>query len=237
MARPFNHVIGRSCSASQREAVNAMKNAESGKAVTTLSEEVSAKRSAAHDVLPLFLNRWSPRSMTGEPLRDEELLSLFEAARWAPSSYNGQPWRFIIAKRENRRDWERLFGLLIPGNQNWAQYAGLLVVVVSRTLFEHDGRPSATHAFDAGAAWENLALEAARRGLVAHAMQGFDYERAREELGVPGEFEVDAMIAIGKRGPKENLSERLQAMEEPNERRPMREILFEGKFGVPAVRR
>jgi nitroreductase len=217
-------------------AERAMKNAKSADAVTTLTEEVSGRRMAEHDILPLFLNRWSPRSMTGEPLRDEELLSLFEAARWAPSSYNGQPWRFIIAKRENRADWERLFGLLITGNQNWAQHAGVLVVVVSRRLFEHDNKPSATHAFDAGAAWENLALEAARRGLVAHAMQGFDYERAREELEVPGEFEVDAMIAIGKRGPKEKLSERLQAMEEPRGRRPMREILFEGRFGVPAVR-
>jgi len=29
--------------------------------------------------------------MTGEELKDEELMSLFEAARWAPSSGNGQP--------------------------------------------------------------------------------------------------------------------------------------------------
>lgn len=38
----------------------------------------------------LILNRWSPRSMTGEELDDETTMSIFEAARWAPSSYNNQ---------------------------------------------------------------------------------------------------------------------------------------------------
>jgi hypothetical protein len=47
----------------------------------------------------LILNRWSPMAMTGEELADEELMSLFEAARWAPSGYNSQPWRFVYAKK------------------------------------------------------------------------------------------------------------------------------------------
>ncbi len=44
-----------------------------------------------HKINSLFVNRWSPRSMTGEDIDDDELMSLFEAARWAPSSYNNQP--------------------------------------------------------------------------------------------------------------------------------------------------
>jgi nitroreductase len=47
-----------------------------------------------YKINPLILNRWSPRSMTGEVLGDDDMLSLFEAARWAPSSSNNQPWRF-----------------------------------------------------------------------------------------------------------------------------------------------
>lgn len=213
-----------------------MKKTSTLDAVTALTDEVRAKRRAQHDILPLLLNRWSPRSMTGEPLSDEELLPLFEAARWAPSSYNGQLWRFIIARRQNKAHWDRFFGLLVPGNQVWAKQAAVLVVVASRKAFEYNDKPSATHVFDAGAAWENLALEATRRGLVAHGMEGFDYERAREELGVPGEFEVHAMLAIGKRAPKERLPEKVRAMEEPNGRRPLREILFEGAFGNSAIK-
>ena len=170
--------------------------------------------------------------MTGESLPNDELMALFEAARWAPSSYNAQPWRFIIARRENHQQWDRFLDLLVPANQVWAKQAAVLVVVVSREIFEHNNKQSVTHAFDAGAAWENLALEAVRRGLVAHGMQGFDYDRARQQLGIPPEFEVHAMIAIGKRRPRENLPERVQAMEEPNSRKPLHEILFEGSFGA-----
>ncbi len=208
-----------------------MKKISTLDSVNALTEEVRAKREADYDILPLFLNRWSPRSMTGEPLADDELLPLFEAARWAPSSYNGQLWRFIIARRQNDASWNRFLGLLVPENQVWAQRGAVLAVVISRKLFEYNGQPSVTHAFDAGAAWENLALETARRGLVAHAMQGFDYDRARKELNIPDDFEVHAMIAIGKRGPKENLPDKVRAMEEPNARRPLSEILFEGSFG------
>lgn len=91
-----------------------------------------------------------------------------------------------------------------------------------------------THAFDAGAAWENLALEATRRGLVAHGMQGFDYARAKSELLIPEGFEVHAMIAIGRRGPAQDLPEKSRAGEQPNSRRPLREIVFEGGFGRSA---
>jgi nitroreductase len=113
----------------------------------------------------------------------------------------------------------------------------VLVVLVSGQRFEFNQQPSITHVLDAGAAWENLALEAARRGLVAHGMQGFDYQRAARELGVPGDYDVLAMIAIGRRGSPGRLPEKAQALEHPNQRRPLREILFEGRFGHPAIRR
>jgi nitroreductase len=103
--------------------------------------------------------------------------------------------------------------------------------VASRTRFEYNDKPSITHAFDTGAAWENLALEAARRELVAHGMEGFDYARAKTELSIPDGFEVHAMIAIGRRAPAENLPEKYRAMERPNSRRPLSEIVFEGAFG------
>src|SRR5437762_2936568 len=199
--------------------------------VTSPTEEVASRRKADYDILPLFLNRWSPRSMTGEPLAEGELFALFEAARWAPSSFNAQLWRFILARRENPKEFDAFLNLLVPGNQAWAKDAGALVVVAARQTFERNDKPSVTHAFDAGAAWENLALEAARRGLVTHGMEGFDYDRARQELRIPREFDVLAMIAIGKRGPREKLPEKPRAAEEPNNRRPLREILFEGSFG------
>jgi hypothetical protein len=75
-----------------------------------------------------------------------------------------------------------------------------------------------------------LALEASSRGLVAHGMQGFDYVKARQDLDIPNSFDVMAMIAIGKRGPKENLPTELQDKEFPNDRKPLKEIVMEGSF-------
>lgn len=201
----------------------------------TPTDEVASRRRSDYDILPLMLNRWSPRSMTGEALSDDELFPLFEAARWAPSSYNAQLWRFILARRQDPAEFEALLALTDAANRAWAKDAAALVVVVSRRLFETTGKPAVTHGFDAGAAWENLALEAARRGLVAHGMQGFDYARAARDLGVPAEFDVLAMIAIGRRGPPEKLPERAQAQEHPSTRRPLSEILFEGRYGRPLV--
>lgn len=191
--------------------------------------EVQTKRMSEYSINPLILNRWSPRSMTGEELNDEDIMSLFEAARWAPSSFNNQPWRFIYAKR-NTGYWDRLFNLLVDTNKSWAKNAALLAVVISRKNFEFNGKPARTHQFDAGSAWENLALEASSRGIVAHGMQGFDYEKARTELGIPADFEVMAMIAIGKRGPKENLPTELQDKEKPNDRKALKDIIMEGTF-------
>jgi nitroreductase len=196
---------------------------------TGLKEEVAAFRKADYDIDPLILNRWSPRAMSGEPLTDDELMPLFEAARWAPSSYNGQQRRFLYARR-NTKNWAVFFDLLVEGNKAWAKNAAVLVVVIARKNFEYNGQPSRTSVFDTGAAWENLALEGCRRDLVVHGMQGFDYDKARAALAIPEIYDVCAMIAIGKHGRKEDLPRDLQQLEEPNTRRPLKEIAIEGLF-------
>ncbi len=191
--------------------------------------EIERSRKSTYQINPLILNRWSPRSMTGEELDNEEIMSLFEAARWAPSSYNNQPWRFIYAKR-NTEHWDRLFNLLAEGNRAWAKNSALLVVVISRKNFEYNEKPAITHQFDTGSAWENLALEAFSRGIVAHGMQGFDYDKARIDLEIPIDFEVMAMIAIGKKGSRDNLSPELQKKEKLSDRKPLKDIVMEGIY-------
>ena len=186
-------------------------------------------RKPEYPVEPLFVHRWSPRAMSGEPIPVAELMRLFEAARWGPSSYNGQPWRFLWARRDTP-PWTKFFGLLVEANRGWAHRAAALIVVVSRRLFEHNGQPARTYSFDAGAAWENLALQGSAMGLVVHGMQGFDYDRARSELRVPDEFDVQAMIAVGRPGRVEDLTEAQREREKPSPRKPVAEIALEGGF-------
>ena len=161
-------------------------------------------------------------------MSEADMMRLFEAARWAPSSGNNQPWRFVYA-RARTAHFEKLFGLLADANKTWCVRAGALIVVTSRITFE-DGRPARTHSFDTGAAWMSLALQAMSMGLVAHGMAGFSYDRARTELGIPDNFEVECMIAVGHPGKLEDLVEKDRVREKPSTRKAVRELAFEGKF-------
>jgi nitroreductase len=187
-------------------------------------------RKPEHNIDELFLSRWSPRAMSGEEIDEATLFSLFEAAKWAPSSNNNQPWRFIYGRR-NTKNWTTFFNLLAEGNQGWAKNAAVLIVVISKTTFD-SGKLARTHSYDAGAAWENFALQGSLKGLVVHGMQGFDYDKAKQELRIPGDYKVEAMIAVGKKGKKETLPDYLQEREVPSIRKDLSTIIMEGYFSA-----
>jgi len=186
-------------------------------------------RRADHPIEPLFLKRWSPRAMSGEPVSEAALKSLFEAARWAPSTYNEQEWRFLYARRQSPH-WPTFLGILMEANQVWCVRAGVLVVVASHKVFTRNGKPNPVHTFDTGAAFENLALQGASMGLVVHGMAGFDRDKARKELRIPDDYEVEAMVAIGLPGNPADLPQELRDRETPSDRKPIAEIAREGPF-------
>ena len=135
-------------------------------------------RKADHPVETLFVARWSPRAMSGEPLTDDEIRTLFEAARWAPSTYNEQEWRFLYARRDTPQ-WQDVFRLARRRQPGMVQGAAMLVVILAHKVFSKNGKPNPVHLFDSGCAFENLALQGTAMGLVVHGMQGFDYDKAQ----------------------------------------------------------
>ncbi len=186
-------------------------------------------RKAAHPVDRIFVDRWSPRAMSGDAVSHEEMMTLFEAARWAPSSFNGQPWRFIYAHK-GEKGWDKLFGSLVEFNQAWVKNAGALILIVSKTTFDHNNQPSRTHSFDAGAAWANLALQGSVMDLVIHGMSGMDYDTARKAFNIPQDYEIEAMVAVGKPAEPIALPEAMRAMEKPSDRKAIAEFAFNGEF-------
>lgn len=192
-----------------------------------LTSEVQEHRKAEHSVNPLFLNRWSPRAYSDQKVSDEDLYSILEAAHWAPSSFNDQPWRFIVAKTKSQL--ETFHEFLIPFNRAWAEKAPVLVLVASSKQREN-GDVNGAHAFDAGTAWGYLAIQATLLGLSTHAIGGFDKEKARQLLSIPNEFDLHAVIAIGYRGEKAALDEKLQKGENPSQRKQLNEVVFEGSM-------
>lgn len=189
-------------------------------------------RTPDHPVEPLFVDRWSPRSFSGEPIPDEVLHSAFEAARWAPSASNGQPWRFIVS-RNGDASWPVFLGLLATRNREWAQSASALVAIVSYTLIERRGEivHNSSHSFDSGAAWANFAHQALLLGWHTHGIGGFDREGARFALAIPDDYAVEAIVAIGRQGTLDTLHADFHASEQPSTRRPLADFVFEGRFG------
>jgi nitroreductase len=53
--------------------------------------------------MKVIQDRRSIREFTDEPVSDQDLDMLLEAARQAPSGENAQPWRFIVVKNEAMR--------------------------------------------------------------------------------------------------------------------------------------
>lgn len=180
-------------------------------------------REVLAEIDTLFPDRWSPRAFLPDPIPEPAIRSLFEAARWAPSCFNEQPWFFMYAGSEAAKG--RFVSLLSEKNQLWAGKAPLLAFVLTRRNFKLSGKKNRNAAFDAGAAWLSLALQARKMGLYAHAMAGFDEKRSYGVLGVSeAEFEVLAAIAIGKIGDPAQLSEDFRSKEFPNSRKPPAEV-------------
>ncbi|MGY5809364.1 nitroreductase family protein [Rhizobium sp. LEGMi198b] len=193
----------------------------------------SNTRESQYPIDKLFLDRWSPRAFSSETMPEADLLTILEAAHWAPSASNLQPWRFVYALRGSE-NWEKFLDLLIEFNQSWAKSAAALLFVVSRThngeLGSAEQKPNYSHSFDTGTAWGFLALQAHLAGYAAHGMGGFHVEKSYEVLGIPEGFRVEAAVAIGKIGDRDQLPEKLREREVPNHRKPLSEVAFNGTF-------
>lgn len=188
-------------------------------------------RTAHPSVLPLIVERWSPRAFDGSAVPQEDLDVIFEAAGLAASAYNYQPWRFAYAHKGDA-NYDAFLSALIPFNQSWAKDAGVLVFAVSDELMrsEKGNNPNHSHSFDTGAAWGHAALQATAMGYHTHGMSGVDFDKAAEVLDVPEGFRVEMAFVIGKQGDVSQLPEMLQEREVISTRKPVGEIAFAGPF-------
>ena len=63
---------------------------------------------------------------------------MFEAARWAASCNNSQPWRFIVAKKENPKEYAKALSCFNENNQKWASTAPVIGFVGAYQLMSSD---------------------------------------------------------------------------------------------------
>ena len=177
-------------------------------------------------VLPVILERWSPRAFADRDVSHADLKKIFEAARWAPSSFNEQPWRFIVGRR-NSKTYKKIADTLVPSNQAWAQNAPVLILSVAKTRFSHNDSPNNYAVHDLGAADGFITLQAASMGIATHQMAGFDQARARELFEIPEVYAIGSVMALGYQGDPSMLGEHYQGQEQsPRSRKSLSEIVL-----------
>ena len=195
------------------------------------------KKSASnnHPINDLSRERWSPRAFSDQPVQTRFIASLLEAARWAPSAVNEQPWRFIIGLKGDAT-WDHLYSTLIGWNQQWADHAPILLLVIGKERYSSNEKHNDWFAYDCGQAMAHLTLEATNLGLYSHQMGGFSPEKAVRLFAIPEDYKPLAVIAIGYYGDPEKLPEEMKKREtDPRERKELKELVFSGKFGESSI--
>lgn len=142
-------------------------------------------------MLELIKKRRSIRRYTDQPLTDEQIRALLEAAMAAPSADNLQPWEFVVVRDPALR--QRL-----AQTHPWSQMCGQAAAVV--VVCGHETR-SVHWVEDTSAATENLLLAAAGLGLGAVWVGVYpntgNEEHVRQALGIPSSLRVLCLVPVG----------------------------------------
>jgi len=151
------------------------------------------------------------RAYRPDPVPDEVLNRILEAARLAPSAKNYQPWKFIVVKNEKiRQD-------LVPACRNQTFIAQAPVVICACALLEQSwkgmgGYWSAAE-IDVAIALEHIILAATNEGLGTCWIGAFIENEVRRVLAIPENVKPIALTPLGypaqelKTRPRKELSE------------------------------
>jgi nitroreductase len=190
----------------------------------------------SYPIHELIAGRWSPYALCDRPVSEDDIRSLFEAARWAASSYNEQPWSYIVATKSNPAEFERLLSCLVEANQPWAKAAPVLALGCAKLTFTHNGKPNGAALHDLGLASATLTFEAMTRGLYVHQMGGILPEKARELYGIPEGVQPLTGLAIGYAADPSILPDGYKQRDlATRQRKPLAEFVFGGQWGAAST--
>lgn len=175
-----------------------------------------------------ILKRRSVRKFTDEPVRDDELKQIFEAARWSPSWANTQVWEFIVVR--DKALIEAVTGTYTEKNPatKCSSAASALIVACAKTNISgcYNGKKSTSLAnwymFDLGIAVQTLCLKAHELGLGTVIVGLMNHEACKKILAVPEGREVVAVIPIGRP---------VLPLREGPPRKTVAEMVYKDKYG------
>jgi nitroreductase len=160
----------------------------------------------------LIRNRYSVRAYRPDPVEDEKLATVLEAARLAPTAANRQPFQIIVIHTAGREaDLRRIY------QRKWFAQAPLVLCVCALPaegwVRGHDDKNYAI--VDVAIVMDHLILAATSLGLGTCWIAAFDPAAAREVLGLPDGVEPIVFTPLGYPADQPR----------PKERRPMSDLV------------
>ncbi|MGA1847968.1 MAG: nitroreductase family protein [Thermoplasmatota archaeon] len=176
--------------------------------------------------------RRSYRAMEDIEITDQMVTELLSAAHLAPSCFNNQSWRFIAIREKEQL--ERVFETLTRGNY-WMKKSSMVIAVFTEPGSDCEVQGVRYEEFDTGMATGFLLLKATDMGLLTHCISGFNKAEVKEVLGIPDNFTMITLIAVGKKSSDLSyLGEKHQDQERsPRDRRPLEEVAYMDHYPSP----
>jgi nitroreductase len=164
------------------------------------------------DVFEAIKTRRSIRKYKPDPVSDEDLQKVLEAAHWAPSWANTQCWRFIVVRDPDIKSRVAKTLMKVQAGDDLiknvatdaiGQAPVLIVACAQKGIagYNRDGTPVTEKddwlLFDVALSIQNLTLAARALGLGTVIVGAFDAEKAAEILDVPEDYTVVTLTPLG----------------------------------------
>ena len=145
------------------------------------------------EVTEAILKRKSIRKYRNEPIPEDKLQKVLEAARLAPSASNQQQWKFVVV-----RDAEKRKQLSIAANGQAHVASAPAVIAGVATLTDRMMMCGiSTYPVDLAIAIDHMTLAAVSEGLGSCWIGAFSQEQAKKVIGVPDKYMIVGLLTLG----------------------------------------
>ena len=136
-----------------------------------------------------IVSKRDTRAYLDKPLNEEELRNVLQAGRMAGSSKNTQPTRLILFRQRKRLEE-------VAACAKFSQHLPAAAAAIAICL------PSTGSDFDAGRAAQNMMVAAWSMGIASCPCSMHDQECVKKTLGLPEDYRVVVVLALGYPDPK-----------------------------------
>ena len=144
------------------------------------------------DIFETIKKRFSCRRYKSQPVEEEKLVKILEAARLAPSAHNAQDWKFVVVKNETTRKQ-----LAQAASQPFVAEAPVIIVAVSLNPDRVLSCEVPAYALNLAIAVEHMALAATALDLATCWIGAFDQGEVKKILEIPDKYKVVALLPVG----------------------------------------